>query len=359
MKPIPALSAGSLTRRSKYGCSWYFLGIFIALALLLLVGWVLFSPFYPRQALKATLTGHRGWIPCVAIAPNGTTFATGGEDHTVRLWELATGKERAVLRGHTDTVWAVSFSPDNRLLASASEDGSVRIWATGTGRQRAALLGHAGLDDRGKPMSAYAVTFSPDGRCLASGGADQTVRLWEVATGKERAVLHHTSSVLSLAITSDGKWLATRTLTGAVTVWDLLTGKYVRDFGEERGRKFNVLLLGADDQTLATNLDSEEKVQLWDLTTGRQRTALKADLNWGDSPVHPIAVSPDGQLLVATTLGGARMLFWDTGSGQHIGTIHFPPAYALAFSPDGAILISTHEDGAVRLWDLNKLVPRK
>jgi WD40 repeat protein len=46
----------------------------------------------------------------------------------VRLWEAATGQERAVLRGHTGAVYSVSWSPDGKSLASASWDNTVRMW---------------------------------------------------------------------------------------------------------------------------------------------------------------------------------------------------------------------------------------
>ena len=49
-----------------------------------------------------------------------TSFAGSGDD-TVKLWDMATGKERATLRGHRSGICAVAFSPDKRLwLVQAS-----------------------------------------------------------------------------------------------------------------------------------------------------------------------------------------------------------------------------------------------
>ncbi len=39
------------------------------------------------------LTGHTGAVTAMAFSPNGKTFATGGEDGTIRLWDPRTGKE--------------------------------------------------------------------------------------------------------------------------------------------------------------------------------------------------------------------------------------------------------------------------
>jgi len=55
-------------------------------------------------------------------------LATASKDGTIRLWEVATGKELVILEDHTDRVWSVDFSQDGLYIASASDDGTVRIW---------------------------------------------------------------------------------------------------------------------------------------------------------------------------------------------------------------------------------------
>jgi len=69
-------------------------------------------------------------------------------------------------------IYALAFSPDGTRLASGSLDHTIRIWDVATGEGRATLTGHAGR--------VMAVTFSPDGKSLASGSWDETIRLWEV-----------------------------------------------------------------------------------------------------------------------------------------------------------------------------------
>ena len=106
--------------------------------------------------------------------------AGGSDDASVRLWDVATGRQIGPVTGHPGAGLSVAFSPDGRTLASGDFEGTVRLWDVATGRQVGSpLTGHTGR--------VLAVAFSRDGRTLASGGEDGTVRLWDVATAGRSA----------------------------------------------------------------------------------------------------------------------------------------------------------------------------
>ena len=136
--------------------------------------------------------------------------------HTVRLWDVATGRDILTLTGHTDDVNSVSFSPDGKTLASGSDDDTIRLWDVATGRDILTLTGHT--DD------VNSVSFSPDGKTLASAGGwdDFTVRLWDVSTGQQlKTLTEHTDDVNSVSFSPDGKTLASGSADRTVLLWEL------------------------------------------------------------------------------------------------------------------------------------------
>jgi len=74
------------------------------------------------------LEGHSSIVLSVSFSPDGKTLATGSEDKTVKLWDVASGREVQTLQGHSNWVLSVSFSPDGKTLATGSGDNTVKLW---------------------------------------------------------------------------------------------------------------------------------------------------------------------------------------------------------------------------------------
>ena len=290
--------------------------------------------------LRRILTGHTGPVRTVAVSQDGARAVSGSDDGTVRVWDLATGREEAVLTGHTDWVRAVAVSQDGARAVSGSDDGTVRVWDLATGREEAALTGHAG--------EVFSVALTPDGALAVSGGSDRTVRVWDLATGSERAVLAgHTRPVWSVAITPDGARAVSGSGDGTLRVWDLATGNEQAVLTGHAGEVYSVAL--TPDGALAVSGSGDGTVRVWNVRAGRQQAAVTGHTGW----VRTVMLAKDETLAVS---GGedASVRVWDlaTEREQAILTGHAGEVYSVALTPDGARVVSGGDDGTVRVWDL-------
>lgn len=161
------------------------------------------------RQVRYTLQGHEAEALALAWSPDGRMLASGGNDGLLKFWWL---KEKDTWqRVHGDAVRSVSISADGRRLASASADHTVGLWEAATGLELSRLAGHTG--------PVLAVRHAPDGRTIASGSFDGTVRLWHTATGKTLlAWPSNGGRVWAVAYSPDGRRLAWAGQDGVIRV---------------------------------------------------------------------------------------------------------------------------------------------
>jgi WD40 repeat protein len=136
------------------------------------------GPNVPAADKGATLapTSNLVVLVSVAFAPDGHTALSGGWDNTLKLWDVATGREIRTFRGHSRSVDSVAFAPDGHTALSGDSEGTVKLWDVATGREIRTFTGHSN--------SVVSVAFAPDGRTALSGSQDGTAKLWAL-TGLE------------------------------------------------------------------------------------------------------------------------------------------------------------------------------
>jgi WD40 repeat protein len=284
--------------------------------------------------------GHTNGAWSVAFSPDGRHAISGSGDGTVRLWEVATGREVRQFSGHRGPLDDVAFSPDGRQALTASWDGAVRLWEVQTGKEIRVLKGHTHYVHR--------VAFSPDGRCALSGsGEDGTMRLWDLESGNE--LRRFNKEAVGVAFSPDGR----RALSGGwrrdplVRLWDIDTGAEVRQLRGHTGIITSVVFLPGGSQALSCS--SDQTLRLWDLDSGQEIRCFSGHTG----PVNRVAITRDGRYAISASADKTVRL-WDlqTGKELHCFTGHTEGVIGVAVSQDGKFALSASEDKTVRLWRL-------
>jgi WD40 repeat protein len=272
----------------------------------------------------------------------GKFIITGGQDHTVRVWDAIDLTEVAKLIGHEDVVSSVSVSPDGRRIVSGSRDQTMRVWDAVNFIPLATLEGHT--DD------VCSVSYSGDGTRIATGGGDGTIRIWDAVSFAPIGTLDgHRSRVYSIAFSPDG----TRIISGSYTtvrVWDAATLVELTTL-EGQSAPFHAVAFSPDGSRICS-ADKEGFLCVWDAHSFDLLQKMKCS----EESLSSAAFSPDGTRIVVGGKGTPVRLY-DALTLELLKTFsgHMEIVYSVAFSPDGARIVSASYDGTVRVWDATDL----
>lgn len=279
-----------------------------------------------------------------AVGPGGSRLYTGHADGTVFEWgQAALDLERAVWR-HGPAVLGFEWSPDGKQAATAARGGTLRLWDVATGRNLWEQYAHQ--------FAANAVLFSFDQEKLFSAGEDGRVQGMDLKSATLVMTFEHAPNARawSMALSPDGLRFVTGSTRPSAKVFDVMTGA-TRLTIEGKGPGQSGEVWGVDwslDGSLIALGWTGGGAALVDPGTG----AVKVELKGHPAAVHGIAFSPDGKTVATACADGAIRVF-NTASGSLVRTLqgHLGAVYGIDFSPDGTRLASASSDQTVRVWE--------
>jgi WD40 repeat protein/serine/threonine protein kinase len=311
------------------------------------------------RELKQRFDGHRKPVTGVALSADGARALSGDADGTVILWDVRAGKELRRLPGHTDWVRAVAISRDGRRGLSAGDDATVRLWDLDRGEALKVFTGHAG--------KVWCVALSRDGKRAASGGEDRTVRLWDLERRVQaQEFTGHTGEVRCVTFLADGRVLSggdDRTL----RLWGPGRATELRRFVGHAGKVRGVAVSSDGRRAVSVAFGDSENhdntVRVWDVGRGKLLYGLGAAPQGNNA----VALSANDRW-VATGGDDALVHVWDSlkasaepmptpAAGERVLELRRfgAPGHKMdrvAVSPDGRFALSAGYDGMVRYWDL-------
>jgi serine/threonine-protein kinase len=307
----------------------------------------------------AVLGDHRQrhWDPVAAVAysPDGKLIGVNvSERCTIFLYDAETLQLVRVLRGHTGATSGPAFAPDSRSLATtgwSNGDNSIRIWDVATGQQRAIRSN--------LPDGCFGLTWCPDGNGLVLSGGTHVFRV-NAETLKEEWDVDAAKNVRSLAISPDGRRVAAGVMDGNVHVWDV-TGEKPREVATLKAERMekNPEQLRDNQRWVDAVTFLGDNQRLAAMYTGGFVSTWSLD----QQPIReePFEVGPVGSLAYdertkQLAVGATGVHLFDCSGpvpkltrqfGQEAG--HY---LHVAFAPNGNQLVTGGQNGVIRVWDV-------
>jgi RNA polymerase sigma factor (sigma-70 family) len=326
---------------------------------------------------------HASGVASLAFNPDGRSIVSGGAE-TVRVWDAKTGRQRQVMSPPCWFVNQVTVRPDGRTAVSCGTDGTVRVHDLATGREvRRCLLDREAGAATPRGNQVLQLGPAPDGRTAATlSTADKApcsrLHVWDLDSGRMLFRRERASRADVATFSPDARVLVSaRDLQvdnpGAntvVVVEDVTTGRELLALPQP-DHFGGLLALTPGGQSLVTttftpspesrpDTQGPSTLRLWELATGRQRLAITSARGGYDHHFARLAVAPDGRTL-ATVRRDHTMQLWDLATGQELlrRPDHDAPVDCLAFSPDGKRLATGHLDSAILVWDVAAAYERR
>ncbi|GLI63421.1 hypothetical protein VaNZ11_006389 [Volvox africanus] len=291
------------------------------------------------------ISGHLGWVRCVAVDPGNEWFATGSADRTIKIWDMASGQLKLTLTGHIEQVTGLAVSARHPYMFSCGLDKMVKCWDLEQNKVIRSYHGHL--------SGVYCIALHPSLDVLMTGGRDSVVRVWDMRTAVQAMVLSgHDQTVCSLLSQAPDPQVISGSHDSTIRLWDLRKGKASAVLTHH---KKSIRALALHPQDFAFASASAENIKKWALPDG---DFLHNMLSQQRAIINSMAINQDG--VVATGGDNGSLWWWDWRSGhcfQQDETVVQPGSleseatlYDMVFDMSGSRLITAEGDKTVKMW---------
>ncbi|CAH0586817.1 unnamed protein product [Chrysodeixis includens] len=294
--------------------------------------------------LFRVISGHLGWVRCVAVEPGNEWFATGAADRVIKIWDLANGKLKVSLTGHVSTVRGLEVSSRHPYLFSCGEDRQVKCWDLEYNKVIRHYHGHL--------SAVYTISLHPTIDVLVTAGRDATARVWDMRTkANVHTLTGHTDTIASLACQAAEPQIITGSHDSTIRLWDLAAGKSMCTLTNHK-KSVRSIVVHPSLYTFASA--SPDNIKQWKCPEGK----FIQNLSGHNAIVNCMAVNPEGVLVSGGDNG--TMYFWDWRTGynfQRLQAAVQPGSmdseagiFSMTFDQSGSRLITTEADKTIKIY---------
>jgi len=302
--------------------------------------------YHPQWKLSRVISGHLGWVRCVAVEPGNQWFATGAGDRVIKIWDLATGELKLSLTGHISTVRGLAVSNRHPYLFSAGEDKMVKCWDLEQNKVIRHYHGHL--------SAVYSLALHPTLDLLVTAGRDASARVWDMRTKAGIHVLTgHTATVADVQCQESDPQIITGSMDSTIRLWDIVAGKTMSQLTHHH-KSVRSLTIHPTEFSFASGSAGGNNIKKWKFPEG----SFVHNFAGHEAIVNSVNVNQDGVFYSGGDDGS--QVFWDYKTGLPFQTIQDKPqpgsldaeagVFASSFDVTGSRLITGNADKTIKIY---------
>ena len=249
---------------------------------------------------RGPLLGHPGDVMGLAFTHDGAKLASvcsSPDSCAIRLWDVATAQPAGVLGGESLSMFCLSCSPDGQTWACGGHDLKLHLFDVATGRERLLIPTDVSRHVR-------ALSFSADGRQIVCGGSGAT-QIWDTKTGEEVPMQIRLPDELNPTFLPDGSVAGWLYYFGRITHCSVPSGEILAAWQTNPGILEG--MASSPDGRMLASLGANGAAKLWATRDQRQLASLVGH----KGNVYVGAFSPDGKKLFTGGLDDRTIQEWD------------------------------------------------
>ncbi len=298
--------------------------------------------------LMRVIGGHKGWVRSLAVEPENKWFASGSNDNTIKVWDLASGQLKLTLTGHVMTVRDIAISDRHPYMFSCGEDKTVKCWDLERNRVIRDYYGHL--------SGVYSLDVHPTLDVVVTGSRDSTVRVWDMRTSTGIFTLSgHTQPLTKVKCQATDPQIISTSNDKTIRLWDLAAGKTQTVLTHHK-KPIRGLALHPTQYAFATA--SPDNIKQWKFPEG---SFMHNFMPRHEGIINTLSINQDNVMFSGGNNGSLAFFDWNSGHKfQELQTTTMPGSleseagiFSSTFDKTGMRLITGEADKSIKIWREN------
>ncbi len=282
-------------------------------------------------------------VTAIGCSQDGKWLIAAGDDHALRIVQLADGKTLHTLQGHTDWVQAVAILEEDRSIVSCSKDCTLRLW-TSSDRWTSKVI-HNG------EVALMALATDQSNQFVACAGFGPHIWIYSLRDGSLLKTLTcDCSDQRALTFSSNGRQLASGGRDGVVRVWDWQSDHQPLEQLIHRDRIRSISF--SENDSIITTVGEDRRFVRYQFQSGQILVEKKIA---GGRLLSMTSIDPE-TIAVAGSDNTIRLI--EISTGNEINRLHGHDGSVAVMMRSGDQLVSGSFDTTIRTWNLSRAMQK-